>query len=55
MQVKGIESSYSAWKSPEFRNIFKSRSDFATLIEITAEFLFVGMAVASPHARPPDG
>jgi hypothetical protein len=57
MQVKGIESSYSAWKSPEFRNVFKSRSDFAAfrVIEITAEFLFVGMAVASPHARPSDG
>jgi hypothetical protein len=45
--VKGIEPSYVAWKSPDFRSVFKGRSDiFAAFwaIEITTEFLFVGMA-----------
>src|ERR1700688_4281037 len=26
-RVKGIEPSYSAWKSSDFRNVFKSHSD----------------------------
>jgi hypothetical protein len=30
-RVKGIEPLYSAWKSPEFRNVFKSRSDISRL------------------------
>jgi hypothetical protein len=30
-RVKGIEPSYSAWKSPDFRNVFKSRSDISQL------------------------
>src|SRR5260370_297033 len=30
-RVKGIEPSYSAWKSPDFRNVFKSRSDILQL------------------------
>ncbi len=49
MQVKGTEPSYSAWKSPGFRNAFKGGfRHFAAFwaIEITTEFLFVGMAVA---------
>jgi len=31
-RVKGIEPSYSAWKSPDFRNIFNSRSDISQLL-----------------------
>jgi hypothetical protein len=30
-RVKGIEPSYSAWKSANFRNVFKSRSDISQL------------------------
>jgi hypothetical protein len=30
-RVKGIEPSYSAWKSPDFRNVFKVRSDIFQL------------------------
>jgi hypothetical protein len=29
MQVKGTEASYSAWKAPNFRNVFESRSDIS--------------------------
>jgi hypothetical protein len=55
MQVKGTEPSYSAWKPPNFRNVFNSRSrHFAAFwaIEITTEFLFVGMAVARVLSKP---
>jgi hypothetical protein len=30
-RVKGIEPSYSAWKSPGFSNVFKSHSDISLL------------------------
>jgi hypothetical protein len=32
MQVKGTEPSYSAWKSPDFRNAFKGGSDISQLL-----------------------
>jgi len=51
-RVKGIEPSYS--ESPDFRNIFQGLlRHFAAFwaIEITQEFLFVGMAVERELAR----
>jgi len=30
-RVKGIEPSYSAWKTPDYRNVFNSRSDISQL------------------------
>ncbi len=36
---------YSDWKSANFRNVFKSRSDIS---QLSGRFLFVGMAVARP-------
>ena len=50
-RVKGIEPSHSAWKSPKFDNVFKSRSDISQLsgrLRSLRNFLFVGMAVANP-------
>ena len=51
MQLKGTEPSYSAWKSANFLQCFqKPFRHFAAFwaIEITTEFLFVGMTIASP-------
>src|SRR6267142_3637895 len=30
-KLRRLEPSYSAWKSPDFRNVFKSRSDISQL------------------------
>jgi hypothetical protein len=51
-RVKGIEPSYSAWKSPEFRNVSRPVPIFHSFwaIEVATEFPFVGMATASPCA-----
>jgi hypothetical protein len=49
-RVKGIEPSYSAWKSANFRNFFQEPfRHFAAFcaIEVTTEFLFVGMAATT--------
>lgn len=48
--LKGNEPSYSAWKSLDFRNVFQKPSRYFAdfwAIEITTEFLFVELAVAS--------
>ena len=52
-RMKGVAPLYSAWKSANFRNVFKSRSDILQLfgIEITTEFFFVGMAASPMRAR----
>jgi hypothetical protein len=50
--VKGIEPSYSAWNSPDFRNIFKSRTGAASGV------MAGDRAAASERARkndPPSG
>lgn len=30
-RIKGVAPLYSAWKSPDFRNVFKSHSDISQL------------------------
>jgi len=45
-----VRDDISAWKSPDFRNVFKSRSGHYRsfwAMRITTEFLFVGMATTT--------
>src|SRR5216684_1937160 len=53
-RVKGIEPSYSAWKSPDFRNVFKGRSDIFWLsgrLRLLRNFSLSEWRLPA-HARP---
>jgi hypothetical protein len=52
-RVKGIEPSYSAWKSANFRNVFKSRSDILQLFGRLRSLRNFSLSEwRRPHARP---
>jgi len=49
LNITATVTLYSAWKSPEFRNVFKSRSDICSFLAMKSlrKFLFVGMATTT--------
>jgi len=53
-RVKGIEPSYSAWKSPDFPMFTRAFRHFAAFwaIAIPTEFLSVGMAATTRLSEP---
>jgi hypothetical protein len=49
-QVRGIQPSYSAWKSANFRNVFKSRSD---ILQLSGRLRSLGNFSLSEWLRAP--